>query len=115
MPVEILPVKQRFVNLLDKKDILLKKNDEMNRYPGFMQKRSNDRIENLQRDRNISRSRKFGIPIPVWYSIATGETILPSEAQLAKGPVDPTVDVPEGFSADQVQAETLVLDTWFTS
>lgn len=115
VPVEILPVKQRFVNLLDKKEILLKKNDEMNRYPAFMKKRSNDRIENLQRDRNISRSRKFWIPIPVWYDVSTGKTILPSEAQLAKGPIDPTVDVPDGFSADQVQAETLVLDTRFTS
>jgi valyl-tRNA synthetase len=115
VPVEILPVKQRFVNLLDKKEILLAKNDEMHRYPGFMKKRSNDWIENLQRDRNISRSRKFGIPIPVWYNVATGEAIFPSEAQLAKGPVDPTVELPEGFSADQVRAETLVLDTWFTS
>jgi len=115
VPVEILPVKQRFVNLLDKKEILLKKNDEMNRYPAFMKKRSNDWIENLQRDRNISRSRKFGIPIPVRYNAASGEAILPSDAQLERGPVDPTVDVPDGFSADQVQAETLVLDTRFTS
>lgn len=82
MPVEILPVKQRFVNLLDKKDILLKKNNEMNRYPAFMKKRSNDRIENLQRDRNISRSRKFGIPIPVRYK--GEEIVLPSEKQMEK-------------------------------
>ena len=38
-------------------------------FPEFMKKRSNDWIENLHRDRNISRNRKFGIPIPVWYDI----------------------------------------------
>lgn len=84
VPVEILPVKQRFVNLLDKKELLLAQNDKMRRYPEFMKKRSNDRIENLQRDWNISRSRKYGIPIPVRYDTKTEEMILPTQQQLAK-------------------------------
>jgi isoleucyl-tRNA synthetase len=79
-----LPVKQRFVSLLDKKDILLEQNNKMQRHPEFMKKRSDDRIENLQRDRNISRSRKYGIPIPVWYDRETQEVILPDDKQLAK-------------------------------
>ncbi|MEI7562485.1 MAG: class I tRNA ligase family protein [bacterium] len=83
MPVEIIPIKQWFVNLLDKKDILLQQNDKMQWHPEFMQKRSNDWIENLQRDRNVSRSRKYGIPIPVRYS-KSGEIILPREEQLSK-------------------------------
>jgi valyl-tRNA synthetase len=82
VPVEIIPIHQRFVNILDKKEILLEQNEKMNRYPEFMKKRSNDRIQNLHRDRNISRSRKFGIPIPVRYSEKTGEIILPTEKQL---------------------------------
>ena len=114
VPVEIIPIKQWFVNLLDKKELLLAQNDKMQWHPEFMKKRSNDWIENLQRDRNISRSRKYGIPIPVRYS-NSWEIILPSETQLAKGLVDPTVDIPEGKSADEVTWETLVLDTWFTS
>jgi valyl-tRNA synthetase len=57
--VEILPVHQWFVKILDKKDILLAQNDKMNWYPSFMKKRSNDWIENLHRDWNISRNRKF--------------------------------------------------------
>jgi valyl-tRNA synthetase len=115
VPVEIIPIKQRFVNLLDKKDILLAKNNEMKRYPEFMQKRSDDRINNLQRDRNISRLRKFWIPIPVRYLNWTDQVILPSAQQLASGAVDPSVDLPEWYTADQVTPETLLLDTWFTS
>jgi isoleucyl-tRNA synthetase len=79
-----LPVKQRFVNLLEKKEILLQQNNKMKRYPEFMKKRSDDRIENLQRDRNISRSRKYGIPIPVRYDRETQVVILPDEKQLSK-------------------------------
>jgi isoleucyl-tRNA synthetase len=69
---------------LDKRDILLAQNDKMNWYPNFMKKRSNDWNENLHRDWNISRNRKFGIPIPVRYDINTNEIILPSEEQLQK-------------------------------
>jgi valyl-tRNA synthetase len=115
VPVEIIPIHQRFVNILDKKDILLKQNDKMNRFPDFMKKRSNDWIENLHRDWNISRNRKFGIPIPVWYNIENGEIILPSQEQLDKWPIDPSSDLPDWYTSDQVKWETLVLDTWFTS
>ncbi len=115
VPVEILPIKQWFVNLLDKKDLLLAQNDKMHRHPEFMKKRSNDRIENLQRDWNISRSRKYGIPIPVRYDTKTEEMIFPTEQQLARGPIDPTSELPDGYTAGQVRGETLVLDTWFTS
>ena len=115
VPVEIIPIKQRFVNLLDKKELLLAQNDKMQWHPEFMKKRSNDWIENLQRDRNISRSRKYGIPIPVRYNIANDEIILPSAEQLARGPIDPTSELPDGYTAEQVRGETLVLDTRFTS
>ena len=86
----------------------------MQRHPTFMQKRSDDWIENLAWDRNISRSRKFGIPIPVWYS-TTGDVILPTDEQLLRGPVDPTVDAPEGHENEENRPEILVLDTRFTS
>lgn len=87
----------------------------MKRHPEFMKKRSNDRIENLQRDWNISRSRKYGIPIPVRYDTKTEEMIFPTEQQLARGPIDPTSELPDGYTAEQVRGETLVLDTRFTS
>ena len=115
VPVEIIPVYQWFVNILDMKDTLLAQNDKMNWYPDFMKKRSNDWINNLQWDWNISRSRKFWIPLPVWYKKWTKEIILASKEQLARWFVDPSVDLPDGYSADEVDGETLVLDTWFTS
>ncbi len=114
VPVEILPIKQWFVNLLDKKEILLQQNDKMNRYPWFMKKRSTDWVENLQWDRNISRLRKFWIPIPVRYD-AEWSVILPSESQLSKWMIDPSTDLPDWYTADQITPENLVLDTWFTS
>ena len=58
-PIEIIPVYQRFVTILDKKDILLGQNEKMQWFPEFMKKRSSDWINNLARDWNISRSRKF--------------------------------------------------------
>lgn len=58
-PIEIIPVYQRFVNILDKKETLLAQNEKMQRFPEFMKKRSNDWINNLAWDWNISRSRKF--------------------------------------------------------
>ena len=101
--------------IASQKQLLLEQNDKMQWHPEFMKKRSNDWIENLQRDRNISRSRKYGIPLPVRYTTANNEIILPSEEQLARGPIDPTSDLPDGYTAEQVRGETLVLDTRFTS
>ena len=115
VPVEIIPVYQWFVNILNMKDTLLAQNDKMNWFPDFMKKRSNDWINNLQWDRNISRSRKFWIPLPVWYKKWTKEIILASKEQLARWFVDPSVDLPDWYTSDEVDGETLVLDTWFTS
>jgi valyl-tRNA synthetase len=52
-------VHQRFVTILDKTDALKEQNNKMKRYPEFMKKRSEEWIDNLHRDRNISRARKF--------------------------------------------------------
>ena len=85
---------QRFVRTLDDVDTVKKLTDEMNWKPEHMKKRLFDRMDRLQWDWNISRNRKFGIPIPVWYSTKTGEMILPSIDQF---PVDPLSDMPNNL------------------
>ncbi|MBP7884629.1 class I tRNA ligase family protein [Patescibacteria group bacterium] len=96
VPVEIIPVTQWFINIIPIRDELIRYGNEMDFLPAHMQKRYNDRVENLQRDRNISRSRNFGIPIPVWYSKKTGEIIFPDAEQF---PVDPISDMPRNLPA----------------
>ena len=84
------------MNIIPIKKELLAYADEMDFLPAHMQKRYNDRVENLERDWNISRSRSFGIPIPVWYSKKNGELILPNTDQL---PVDPLSETPKNLPA----------------
>lgn len=116
VPVEIIPVTQWFINIIDIKDQLIEYANEMNFLPAHMQKRYDDRVENLQWDWNISRSRTFGIPLPIWYSKKTGEVILPDPDQF---PVDPITEQPKNLPAwhtsDDIIREDMVLDTRFTS
>lgn len=91
IPIEILPLQQYFVKVMDIKDKLIALGEEIDRQPVFMKKRYTEWVESLKWDWCISRQRYFGIPIPVWYSKKTGELILPSEADL---PVNPLTDKP---------------------
>ena len=116
VPVEIIPVPQWFVRILDDVPAVKEMANSMNRHPEHMKKRLFDWVDRLQWDWNISRNRKFGIPIPVRYSKKTGELILPSADQF---PVDPLSDVPKdlpaGHTADDIIGDEMVMDTWFTS
>jgi valyl-tRNA synthetase len=80
--------------------------------------------ENLNLDWCVSRQRFFGVPFPVWYRLKPDGAVdfeAPLLADEAALPVDPTTDVPPGFSEaarDQpggFTAEADVFDTWFTS
>ncbi|MDZ8172397.1 valine--tRNA ligase [Microbacterium xanthum] len=97
---------------------------EMSWHPDFMRVRYENWTEGLTGDWLVSRQRFFGVPIPVWYGLDDrGErdysrVIVPDVADL---PVDPTVDVPTGFTEDQrgvpggFDAERDIFDTWATS
>ena len=103
---------------------LLSRGENLTWHPDHMRHRYANWVEGLNGDWLISRQRYFGVPIPVWYPVdANGETdhdhpIVPDESML---PIDPSTDVPPGYSADQrdrpngFTGDPDVMDTWATS
>ena len=127
-PLEIVTSRQWYIRNggRDEKlrDKLLARGDELTWHPDFMQHRYANWVGGLNGDWLVSRQRYFGVPIPLWYRLdANGEIIyenplVPAVDQL---PVDPSTDMPQGFSAEQRGAangftgDPDIMDTWATS
>lgn len=115
VPIEILVVPQWFIKILDKKELLKAKADECNWFPEYMKVRIDQWIDGLAWDWCISRQRFFGVAFPVWYSKRVGEEGKVLVADIDQLPCDPAVDLPKGYSRDEVTPETDIMDTWATS
>ncbi len=113
--LEILPTHQWFVKILDKKEVLKQKVDACTWHPDYMRLRAHQWIDGLNWDWCISRQRFFGVPFPVWYSKRAGEEGRILLASNDKLPVNPLVDLPDGYNREEVEAEADVMDTWATS
>lgn len=108
----------------DLREELLARGRELDFVPDFMRVRYENWVNGLNSDWLISRQRFFGVPIPLWYPVGdSGEVdydhpLVPAEDSL---PIDPTTDVPAGFTEAQrgmpggFQAEVDIMDTWATS
>ncbi len=116
-PLEFYSTKQWFIKVLDIKEYLLRRGEELNWYPEFMKKRYEDWIEGLQWDWCISRQRYYGVPLPLWYCEDCGEPILADEKKLPAVPSEdaPPIDKCPKCKSENIVPEKDVLDTWATS
>jgi valyl-tRNA synthetase len=122
-PLEIVTSHQWFIRYPDK-ETLLARGKELSWWPDFMRVRYENWVNGLQGDWNITRQRFFGVPFPAWYPVdADGNVdyLAPILADEESLPVDPTTDVPPGYTEDQrnqpggFAADPDVMDTWATS
>ncbi len=123
-PLEIVTSRQWFLRTMDAREALLARGRELQWHPEYMRTRYENWVNGLAGDWCVSRQRFFGVPFPVWYVVRPDGTVdyerrlLPAESRL---PIDPSTDVPDGYTADQrnqpngFAGDPDVMDTWATS
>jgi valyl-tRNA synthetase len=123
-PLEIVTSRQWFFKTIEFREALLARGRELQWHPGYMQVRYENWAEGLNGDWCVSRQRFFGVPFPVWYPIDGNGRVEydhPIAASEDALPIDPSTDVPPGFTAEQrgkpggFAGDPDIMDTWATS
>jgi valyl-tRNA synthetase len=114
-PIEIIPSKQWYIDILSERERYLQAAEEINWYPASMKNKYITWVENLKWDWCISRQRYFGIPFPVWYCSKCGKAIFPKAEELPINPMETKPSEACSCGSTEFEAETAVFDTWATS
>lgn len=114
-PIEIIPSKQWYIDILSERERYLKAADEINWYPASMKTRYITWVENLKWDWCISRQRYFGIPFPLWYCKSCGKVVFAKEEELPINPMESKPSPACSCGGTGFIPETAVFDTWATS
>ena len=123
-PLEIITSRQWFIKTIEYREALIARGRELQWHPEYMRHRFENWVNGLAGDWCISRQRFFGVPFPVWYrlrgdgAVEHDRPLVPDDARL---PIDPSTDVPDGYTADQrgkpngFTGDPDIMDTWATS
>ncbi|MCC7243391.1 MAG: valine--tRNA ligase, partial [Acidobacteria bacterium] len=123
-PLEIVTSRQWFIKTITFREQLLERGRQLQWHPEYMRARYENWVNGLNGDWCVSRQRFFGVPFPVWFPVCADGGVdyagaIPADE--ARLPIDPSTDVPPGYTADQrgvpggFVGDPDVMDTWATS